>query len=361
MDLALGKRLRELPGPILVTGHTGFKGTWLTLLLERLKVPVIGFALPSRPDALYDRAKRSGAIPEALADIRDFEAIARFLAVHTPSAVIHMAAQPLVIDSYATPRETFEINAMGSANILDASFETPSVEAVLVVTTDKVYRNDNSGRHFVESDPLSGKDPYSASKVGAESAVAAWQQISKVAGGPTVVSVRAGNVIGGGDWSENRLLPDLIRGFARGETVKIRNPESTRPWQHVLDPLNGYLLALEVALGKTAPAALNFGPDSRSMSVEEIVEIARNAWPSNTEVEFSRSQVNDGVEAVDLNLDSHLARHALGWEPKWAQSDAVIATVEWWNQVLNKSLDPTDACQVDIDFLLKSARGLGNS
>lgn len=361
MDLALGKRLRELQGPILVTGHTGFKGTWLTLLLEKLRVPVIGFALPSKPDALYDRAKRRGAIPEIFADIRDFEAIAGFLAVHKPSAVIHMAAQPLVIESYETPRETFEINTMGTANIFDACFKTPSVEAVLVVTTDKVYRNDNSGRHFVESDPLSGKDPYSASKVGAESAVAAWQQISKVAGGPTVVSVRAGNVIGGGDWSENRLLPDLIRGFARRETVTVRNPESTRPWQHVLDPLNGYLLALEAALGKTSPAALNFGPDSRSMSVKEIVEIARKSWPSNTAVEFSRSQANAGVEAVDLNLDSRLARQNLGWEPIWTQPNSVIATVDWWNQVLNKSLDPTDACQVDIDFLLKSARGLGIS
>lgn len=352
MDLALGKRLRELPGPILITGHTGFKGTWLTLLLEELKVPVIGLSLPPMPDSLYDRTNRTEVIPETFTDIRNFEAVCEFLAVHKPSAVIHMAAQPLVIDSYKTPRETFEINAMGTANILDASFKTPSIKAALVVTTDKVYKNVNSGKSFVESDSLSGKDPYSASKVGAEAAVAAWQQISKVSGGPTVVSVRAGNVIGGGDWAENRLLPDLIRGFMRGETVVVRNPESTRPWQHVLDPLKGYTMALEDALGNSSPSALNFGPDSRSMSVREVVEIARKVWPTSTTVEFSDGLVNADAEAIELHLDSHLARQTLGWDPRWNQTDSVIATVDWWNRVLNKSLSPETACRSDIEFAL---------
>ena len=216
MELMLGKRLRELPGPILITGHTGFKGTWLTFLLERLNVPVIGLSLEPEKDSLFDRAKRTGVIPEAFIDIREFHAISRFISEHQPSAVIHMAAQPLVLQSYKTPRETFETNVMGTANVLDAAFKTNSVEAVVVVTTDKVYRNDNSGQSFVETDPLAGKDPYSASKVGTESVVAAWQQIAKISGGPKVISVRAGNVIGGGDWAEDRLMPDLIRGLVSG-------------------------------------------------------------------------------------------------------------------------------------------------
>lgn len=192
MDLALGRRLRELPGPIMVTGHTGFKGTWLTLLLERLNVPVIGFSLPPEKDSLFDRAQRGGAISEVFQDIRNIGAVSDFMAHYQPSAVIHLAAQPLVLESYKTPRETFETNIMGTVNILDASFKSPSVHVVVVATTDKVYRNDNAGRAFIESDPLSGKDPYSASKVGTESVVAAWQQIAKVSGGPKVISVRAG-------------------------------------------------------------------------------------------------------------------------------------------------------------------------
>ena len=181
MELTLGKRLKELPGPILITGHTGFKGTWLTFLLEKLNVPVLGLALTPEKDSLFDRTKRTGAIREAFIDIRDAARVSQFLTENQPSAVIHLAAQPLVIASYKTPRETFETNVMGTANVLDAAFSTPSVKAVVVATTDKVYRNDDLGRAFIENDPLEGKDPYSASKVGTESVVAAWQQIAKIA------------------------------------------------------------------------------------------------------------------------------------------------------------------------------------
>jgi len=354
MDLALGKRLRELPGPILVTGHTGFKGTWLTLLLQRLNVPVIGLSLAPEPDSLFARAHRTGAIPESFIDIRDFDAVDTFMEAHHPSAIIHMAAQPIVLESYQRPRETFETNVMGTVNLLDAAFKTDFIEALVVVTTDKVYRNDNSGIAFTESDALAGKDPYSASKVGTESAVAAWQQISKVMGGPKVVAVRAGNVVGGGDWAENRLMPDLIRGFTRGEKIEVRNPDSTRPWQHVLDPLKGYLLALEAILSGRDASAFNFGPESKSLSVKEVVEISRDAWPLSTSVEFSETPLHEGAEAVELHLDSNAAREVLDWRPSWSQEESVIATVKWWERVINDSREPVDACASDMDFMLEN-------
>jgi len=361
MDLPLGKRLRNLPGPILITGHTGFKGTWLTLLLERLGVPVVGFSLEPEPQSLFDRANRRGRIPELFADIRDFGSAEGFLKTYKPSAIFHMAAQPLVLESYQTPRETFETNVMGTVNILDVAFKSNFVEAIVVVTTDKVYRNDNLGKPFIESDPLAGKDPYSASKAGTEAAVAAWQQIGKVSGGPKVVSVRAGNVIGGGDWAEDRLIPDLIRGFESKSLVTLRNPESTRPWQHVLDPLHGYAMALEAVLGGRFIHTINFGPEAKSLSVREVVEICKKSWPIEVIVEFSKDQQMENIEAVSLELNSNFARETLGWESNWSQEAAIKSTMEWWDKVLNKSVESEVACQSDIELMLSHASSLGIS
>ncbi|MDP1720713.1 MAG: CDP-glucose 4,6-dehydratase [Candidatus Nanopelagicaceae bacterium] len=361
MDLTLGKRLRALSGPVLVTGHTGFKGAWLTLLLERLGVPVVGLSLPAEPFSLYERMNRKGAIPEDFLDIRDFGAVQAFMAKYKPGAIFHMAAQPLVLESYKTPRETFETNVMGTVNILDAAFATKYVEGIVVVTTDKVYRNDNSGAKFVESDALAGKDPYSASKVGTESAVAAWQQISKVSGGPKVMVARAGNVIGGGDWADDRIIPDLIRGFSTNSEVIVRNPKSTRPWQHVLDPLLGYVMFLEAVLNGKEIASMNFGPDSESLSVSEIVEIGRRNWPLPTSVEFAIEGQERGLEAIALQLDSRKARTTLNWSCAWDQNESVTATIQWWDKVLNKSVDPIVACEADIDQVLSNTRGLGIS
>jgi CDP-glucose 4,6-dehydratase len=268
-----------------------------------------------------------------------------------------MAAQPIVLESYQRPRETFETNVMGTVNLLDAAFKTASVEAVVVVTTDKVYRNDNSGIAFTEFDPLAGKDPYSASKVGTESAVAAWQQISKVNGGPKVVAVRAGNVIGGGDWAENRLMPDLIRGFAAGQPIQIRNPASTRPWQHVLDPLLGYLMALEAVLSGSDISALNFGPEGESLTVKAVIDIALKAWGSDSEfVDGSFDSSSEAtMESTALNLDSTRAHTLLGWSPVLNQADSVMATVRWWSGVIKESIHAQVACEADIDtFLLRN-------
>ena len=353
MDFSQIEGLNRLRGPILITGHTGFKGTWLTLLLEHLEIECVGFSLEPESNSLFDRAGRKGALPESFEDIRDFAKVEKMLKIYRPAAVIHMAAQPLVLDSYKTPRETFETNVMGTANILDASFNSQSVEAIIVVTTDKVYKNQELGNHFIESDALSGKDPYSASKVGTESAVSAWQQISKVLGGPKVVSVRAGNVIGGGDWAQSRLLPDLIRGFEGKKRIEIRNPESTRPWQHVLDPLTGYLGALNEALNGKEVYAFNFGPSGKSLTVREVAELASSTWGHVEGIDFKQTSLEQNHEAINLSLDSSHARNTLNWNSNWSQPDSVIATVEWWKNVIEGGVSPSQACLKDIDNLKK--------
>jgi CDP-glucose 4,6-dehydratase len=358
MDFILGNRLRKLPGPVLVTGHTGFKGAWLTFLLERLGVPVVGYSLAPEPESLYARAKRVGVIPEVYADIRNIDEVEVFLAKYRPSAIIHMAAQPLVLESYKTPRDTFNTNVMGTVNVLDAAFKTNSVEAIIVVTTDKVYRNENIGRVFIETDALAGKDPYSASKVGAESAVAAWQRISEISNGPKVIAVRAGNVIGGGDWAEDRLLPDLVRGFSTHSPIKLRNATSTRPWQHVLDPLLGYLMALESVLAGNKITSMNFGPSGESISVSRVAEISKGSWPDPVSIGFIEKLEQEGLEAIVLQLNSNLAKKSLNWSCAWNQHDSVVATIEWWDKVLNKSISPVIACDSDIGFILERAHRL---
>ena len=352
MNLSQLPALRSNSGPVLVTGHTGFKGTWLTLLLEKLGIEVVGFSLSPEKDSLFDRAGRTGAIKEVFADIRDYELLNTYITSIKPSAIIHMAAQPLVLESYRLPKETFDVNVMGTVNVLDSAFKTDSVQAIVVVTTDKVYRNDNSGRAFIESDPLEGKDPYSASKVGTEAAVAAWQQIQRVSAGPKVVAVRAGNVIGGGDWGDNRLLPDLIRSFSSGQKMAVRNPSSTRPWQHVLDPLSGYISALEAILSNKKISSINFGPDTQSIAVSEVVRVAVETWGLKTNIELDNSMPKNTTEAVSLDLNPNYAKQTLEWEPCWSQEDAVISTVQWWDKVLNQGVTPEDACLDDLNQIL---------
>jgi CDP-glucose 4,6-dehydratase len=353
MDYPLGQRLRDLPGPLLLTGHTGFKGTWMTFLLEHLSVPVVGYSLPAEKDSLYDRAERTGAIPEALADIRDYEALEKFIDLHKPSTIIHMAAQPLVLKSYESPRETFDVNVMGTVNVLDIAFRKDFVKAIIVVTTDKVYRNDDSGLPFVETDPLEGKDPYSASKVGTESVVAAWQQIAKVSGGPKVISVRAGNVIGGGDFAANRIIPDLIRGAMSGKPSQIRNPGSTRPWQHVLDPLWGYLLALIETLNAKPLKSLNFSPREKSLSVAEVVQVSISSWGAIQVHNYFENPVIS-VESKELHLDSNLASNLLNWRPIFTQQEAIVSTINWWKLLSLQKTLATDLIESDIkEFLRK--------
>jgi CDP-glucose 4,6-dehydratase len=358
MEISVGQRLRELPGPILVTGHTGFKGTWLTYLLEYLNVPVVGYSLPPEKDSLYLRAQRLGVIPETFSDIRDHQALEEFIGLHKPSSIIHMAAQPLVLKSYENPKETFDVNVMGTVNLLDTAFKENSVRAIIVVTTDKVYRNDDSRRSFIETDPLEGKDPYSASKVGTESVVSAWQHISLISGGPAVVSVRAGNVIGGGDFAVNRILPDLIRGVINKQSVEIRNPENVRPWQHVLDPLVGYIQAMNSALEGNDLRSLNFGPIERSLSVKDLVEISRRCFPDLKTHEPPTNPKSGSLESRSIELSSLLSNSELGWKPVWDQETSVYRTLRWWEHHLKLGQPAQALCKNDLEEFFAESVGV---
>jgi CDP-glucose 4,6-dehydratase len=339
---------------VLITGHTGFKGAWLTLLLQKLGIEVCGVSLAPEVESLYSRLERKGKIQETFVDIRNYDALGKVISEFKPNVVFHLAAQPLVLESYAKPRDTFETNVMGTVNLLDLTFNQPSIELVSVITTDKVYKNLNSGTKFTEEDSLAGKDPYSASKVGTEAAVAAWRQMRRKKDGPKIVALRAGNVIGGGDFADARLLPDLIRGFLSGASVEIRNPESTRPWQHVLDPLVGYVQASSYILEGNNVDAFNFAPDGESLSVGAVARIAQNSWGDSTRVNIVPS--DGSLEAATLQLDSNLAKRTLNWRPIWTQEEAVKTTVGWWKKVLKEGLSPIDACEIDFGKIFKAAR-----
>ena len=355
MENGLGTTLSRLSGPVLITGHTGFKGTWLTILLEKLGIPTIGYSLKPLQGSLFERTEATGRIPELFADIRDRNSLNSFIESHKPSCVIHMAAQPLVLESYNNPFETFDINVMGTVNLLETSFNHDFIKSIVVVTTDKVYRNDNSGRKFVETDPLEGKDPYSASKVATEAVASAWQQISRAQGGPRVISVRAGNVIGGGDFANNRIIPDLVRSIMiEKKDVVIRNPESTRPWQHVLDPLTGYILALEATLLGNLENSYNFAPDGENLSVKEVAEKFINL--SGQKLNLKIDNPKKTLEALSLNLDATKAKKELNWKSFWTQSESIDQSIKWWLKTLNLQVSSFEACAEEIDMFLENSK-----
>lgn len=322
-------------------------------------MPVVGYSLPAEKDSLYERVKRTGAIPEAFSDIRNYEELEHFIDLHKPSTIIHMAAQPLVLKSYENPRETFDINVMGTVNILDIAFKKDFVKAIVVVSTDKVYRNNNSGQAFIETDPLEGKDPYSASKVGTEAVVAAWQQISKVSGGPRVVSARAGNVIGGGDFAENRLIPDLIKSYLNQTILDVRNSESVRPWQHALEPLRGYITMLEFLVNGGTVKTINFGPVGENISVRALIEKSVGLLWSGEKigVKFQEIEQISDRESLTLNLDSKLALEILDVGPIWTQEFAIIKTIDWWNKLLTENITPSAAIKSDILEYIECLQG----
>ena len=339
--------LLKIKRPILITGHTGFKGTWLTLLLETLGLNVIGYSLPPQENSLYTQMKRKGKIPELFGDIRNSSVLNEFVQSIKPEVIVHFAAQPLVIDAYSDPVGTFFTNVMGTVNTLNAGYQNIETKCLAVITTDKVYRNENLGRRFIESDALHGQDPYSASKVGAESAVSAWQNMSKLDNRFPILSLRSGNVIGGGDLAKNRLMPDIIRHLHFNESLNLRNPTSTRPWQHVLDPLLGYLLAINKALETNNSEEYNFAYDEDSLSVEKVLKIVGDF----VELSFTKAEIvvnQKHSESIFLNLDSSRAINELNWQPNWTQESAIRQTLEWWKKVSNKSHTPAEACMLEI-------------
>ena len=355
----VGDELKRLNGPIFITGHTGFKGSWLSLLLNHLGIEHFGYSLEAEEDSLYLRANLERVSSGVVGDIRDLENLSKVIKDVRPSAIIHLAAQPLVLESYQEPLETFQTNCIGTANVLKAAFETLSVEIVLVITTDKVYRNNNSGRRFVESDPLEGKDPYSASKVAAEAVCAAWQQMSKILGGPKVLVARAGNVIGGGDWAKDRIVVDSILAWNNNKKVEIRSPKSTRPWQHVLEPLSGYLALGEQLYEnlKLNGEPFNFGPKAeQNRSVVDLLSDMGKYWGfTNDNKAFEITGEMPFHEASLLKLNCDKALFHLKWESTLHYEENISFVSKWYYAFYKEKVNIYDFTQLQIDNYEKLA------
>ena len=318
---------------VVVTGHTGFKGAWLAEWLGTLGAHVTGYALdpPTQPN-LFDTLALGTRLKHVVADIRDRDRLVAEVKLAQPSVIFHLAAQPLVRRAYAEPHETFETNVMGTVNVLEAARACPSVRAVVVVTSDKSYQNLETGRAFRETDPMGGRDPYSASKGCAELVTTAYRE-SFFAGGAAIASARAGNVMGGGDWAPDRIVPDCVRALLAGDPIVVRNPGAVRPWQHVLEPLSGYLWLAASMLrdARRYEGAWNFGPIDQGgdKPVRWVVDRFVDGWGSGSWV----TPANAGRqphEAHHLGLDSSKAREQLGWAPVWGVQTAVRQTVSWY-------------------------------
>jgi CDP-glucose 4,6-dehydratase len=328
---------------VLLTGHTGFKGSWLSLWLATLGARVTGLSdqIPTTP-SLFDTANVAELVNDTRADVRDAAALQRALDEAEPETVIHMAAQSLVRPSFADPRATYETNVMGTVNLLDAIRQSPTPPtAVLIVTSDKCYDNREWEWGYREDEPMGGHDPYSNSKGCAELVTDAFRRsfFSAPDSATAVASARAGNVIGGGDWALDRLVPDIMRGALAGEPIRIRNPNALRPWQHVLNPLSGYLV-LAQALHTTPTehaTGFNFGPaDEDTRPVSWLADRITEKWPDS--LEWRHDPGPHPHEATYLKLDSSRARARLNWRPAWDLADGLDSTVEWY-QALKREED----------------------
>ena len=316
---------------VLLTGHTGFKGGWLALWLQSMGAEVRGIALePPTTPALFDAARVGDGMDHRIADIRDFAAIRALAAEFQPEVLFHLAAQPLVRYSYRHPLETYATNVMGTLHVLEAARAAGGVRAIVKVTTDKCYEQDGATRAFREQDPMGGHDPYSSSKGCVELVSSAWRRSFLADAGIALATARAGNVIGGGDWAGDRLVPDVLRALERGEPVQVRNPHAVRPWQHVLEPLSGYLLlAQRLHDGGQADAeAWNFGPRPQdAQPVQHVVERLCADWGDGAA--WTPQPGEHPHEAGWLELDTSKARQRLGWLPRWTLETALARTVDW--------------------------------
>lgn len=317
---------------VLITGHTGFKGAWLSIWLKMLGAEVYGYALdPTQQNGIFVSSKIGDEMHDHRGDVRDAQQLNEYLQKIQPDVVFHLAAQPLVIEGYKTPVETFDINIMGTVNLLDAVRQVPTIQAVVVITTDKCYENFETVRPYKEDDPMGGHDPYSASKGAAELVVSSYRRSFFANSRTLVASVRAGNVVGGGDWSDNRIVPDAIRALREGQMIDVRNPMSIRPWQHVLDPLNGYLLLGSQLLmqKREFASAWNFGPEVEKMyTVKDVVERIIKHYGSGSWT--SKELSNNLHEAGLLQLDISKAKQELNWQPILDFDLTIKYTVEWY-------------------------------
>lgn len=333
---------------VLLTGHTGFKGGWLSLWLQRLGAEVTGVALaPNTSTNLFEAARVASGMRSYLCDIRDASAVAHLVQEVQPEVVLHLAAQPLVRASYRDPLATFSTNVMGTAHVLEALRGLSSVRVAVMVTTDKVYRNLEHAYPYREDDALGGHDPYSASKAASEIVIASYRDAFLAQQGVAIASARAGNVIGGGDWSEDRLIPDAVRAWQSGQTLSIRSPQSIRPWQHVLEPLAGYLRLAEVLWEQPALAgAYNFGPNTHeAATVRYVVDLACSAYGSG-----AVSYDNDSKcmhEASRLTLETAKSLHVLNIQPQWPLAEAVGRTMTWY-LAQSGGASARDLCEADI-------------
>jgi CDP-glucose 4,6-dehydratase len=350
---------------VLVTGHTGFKGSWLSLWLSDLGANVVGYALDPPTDPCAYAAMRLGErVTDVRGDVRDAAKLAATVAEHRPDAVFHLAAQALVRASYVEPAYTYETNVMGTVNLLEAVRAADSVGAFLNVTSDKCYENREWVYAYREIDPMGGYDPYSSSKGCAELVTSAYRRsFFSAEEGARIASARAGNVIGGGDWAPDRLIPDCVRALTAGESILVRNPTAVRPWQHVLEPLSGYLmLAARMLEGDAGlDAAWNFGPGKfGNVTVADVVGDFVKRWGGGTwhSPEDAGAQPH---EARTLKLDITKAADILGWQPVWGISRAVDATAEWYRRFAHAEGDPVLHALDQIDEYVSDAAQLGVS
>ena len=317
---------------VLITGHTGFKGSWLSCWLKQLGAHVCGIALPPESEPNHYQLLKP-AVRSVEEDIRNREVVETVFSAYRPEIVFHLAAQPLVRKSYENPLETFEVNIMGTANVLEACRKTDSVKAVVVVSSDKCYENREQMSGYTENDPVGGHDPYSASKGCTELVTASYRRSFFNGSGILLATARAGNVIGGGDWAADRLVPDAIRAAAEGDEMQLRNPASIRPWQHVLEPLSGYLLLGQKLFEgeKSCASAWNFGPDEESLiTTEHALELLKKGWNA---VQYTHVPDNDAPhEAKILRLNCGKARNELFWEPVWNAETAFRKTAVWYRE-----------------------------
>ena len=334
---------------VLLTGHTGFKGSWLSLCLQSMGAQVLGYALapPTKP-SLFDVAQVGKSMTSVIGDIRDLAKLRAVFAEHSPEVVIHMAAQPLVRYSYQNPVETYATNVMGTVYLLEAVRNAPSVKAVVNVTSDKCYENKEWAWGYREDEPMGGHDPYSNSKGCSELVTSAYRRSFFKENGIALASARAGNVIGGGDWATDRLIPDILRAFEQSKPVIIRNPCAIRPWQHVLEPLSGYLALAEQLYtnGQAFAESWNFGPkDDDAKAVQWVVENMANGWGNG-----ARWQQDGGVhpyEANYLKLDISKSKTRLGWQPRWPLAIA-LAHITTWHQAWLANDDMRKLCLAQI-------------
>jgi CDP-glucose 4,6-dehydratase len=334
---------------VLLTGHTGFKGSWLSLWLQSMGAYVVGYALePSTNPSLFKVADVGKGMTSIIGDIRDMSKLQAVFAEYSPEIIIHMAAQPLVRYSYQNPVETYAINVMGTVHLLEAVHNTPSVKAVVNVTTDKCYENQEWNWGYREDEPMGGHDPYSNSKGCSELVTSAFRRSFFQQKGIALASARAGNVIGGGDWSADRLVPDILRAFQQNQPVIIRNPRATRPWQHVLEPLSGYLTLAEALYteGQAFAEGWNFGPnDDDARPVQWIVEHLVIGWGNG-----ATWQIDGGAhphEANYLKLDISKAKARLNWQPRWPLATA-LPHITSWHQAWLANDDMKKLCSAQI-------------